>query len=141
MKYLYSSKNDAFYPLDLKDMYEEAGSWPDDGIEVADDVFNQFTGEPPKNQHRGGDADGLPSWIANPPPSHEDEVAVAEQQKSSLLSEAQQTISIWQSELQLGIISDEDKASLTAWISFIKAVKAVDTSNAPDIAWPIEPST
>lgn len=140
MKYLYSSKNDAFYPLDLKDIYIKAGTWPEDGVEVADDVFSQFSGGQPKNQHRGGDANGLPSWIDNPPPSHEDEVAAAELQKSSLLSEAQQTISIWQTELQLGIISDDDKASLTAWIKYIKAVQAVDTSKAPDITWPVKPA-
>ncbi|EJI3741613.1 tail fiber assembly protein, partial [Escherichia coli] len=39
-------------------------------------------------------------------------------------------------ELQLGIISDEDKASLIAWVQYIKALKAVDTSKAPDIIWP-----
>ncbi|MCV5977603.1 tail fiber assembly protein, partial [Escherichia coli] len=44
-----------------------------------------------------------------------------------------------QTELQLGIISDEDKASLIAWMNYIKAVQAVDTSKAPDITWPDKP--
>jgi hypothetical protein len=49
------------------------------------------------------------------------------------LSKAQETISFWQTELQLGIISDEDKASLIAWMQYIKAVQAVDTSTTPNI--------
>ncbi|WGE30735.1 tail fiber assembly protein [Edwardsiella tarda] len=39
----------------------------------------------------------------------------------------------------LGIISDGDKAKLTAWMEYIKAVKAVDTSTAPNVAWPLKP--
>lgn len=38
------------------------------------------------------------------------------------------------------MISDEDKASLIAWMSYIKAVQAVDMSKAPDIIWPQIPS-
>jgi hypothetical protein len=57
-----------------------------------------------------------------------------------LLSEAQGTISFWQTELQLGIISDEDKASLITWMNYIKAVQAVDTSKAPHITWPTPPA-
>lgn len=76
-----------------------------------------------------------------PEKSHEELVAEAEQQKEALLSEAQTTISLWQTELQLGIISDEDKASLIAWMQYIKALQAVDTSIAPDIIWPEKPAT
>jgi hypothetical protein len=56
---------------------------------------------------------------------HAADVEAAEQQKAALLAEAQTTISLWQTELQLGIISDEDKASLIAWMNYIKAVQAV----------------
>ena len=70
---------------------------------------------------------------------HAADVEAAEQQKAALLAEAQTTISLWQTELQLGIISDEDKASLIAWMKYIKAVQAVDTSKAPDITWPDKP--
>ncbi|MHC5593211.1 tail fiber assembly protein, partial [Escherichia coli] len=49
---------------------------------------------------------------------------------------ANSKISLWQTELQLGIISDDDKAALIAWIGYIKSVKAIDTSTAPDVIWP-----
>lgn len=67
------------------------------------------------------------------------QVKEAEQKKSALLNKAQSTISLWQTELQLGIISDDDKASLIAWMKYIQALNAVDTSAAPDIEWPERP--
>lgn len=78
-------------------------------------------------------------WVTDTEAQHAADVEAADQQKTALLSEAQATISIWQTELQLGIISDEDKASLIAWMNYIKAVQAVDTSKAPDITWPDKP--
>ncbi|MFB9086061.1 tail fiber assembly protein [Erwinia tracheiphila] len=78
-------------------------------------------------------------WITDYETQHIADVKAAEQQKAVLLAEAQATISLWQTELQLGIISDEDKASLVVWLRYIKAVQAVDTSKAPDIIWPVRP--
>ena len=78
-------------------------------------------------------------WITDTDAQHAADVKAADKQKTALLVEAQETISFWQTELQLGIISDEDKASLIAWMQYIKTVQAVDTSNAPDITWPTQP--
>ncbi|WP_407363744.1 tail fiber assembly protein [Enterobacter asburiae] len=78
-------------------------------------------------------------WVTDNEAQHKADVEAAEQQKAALLAEAQTTISLWQTELQLGIISDEDKASLIAWMNYIKVVQAVDTSKAPKITWPVKP--
>lgn len=79
-------------------------------------------------------------WVTDTDAQHAADVEAANQQKAALLVEAQETISFWQTELQLGIISDEDKASLIAWMQYIKAVQAVDTSKAPNITWPTPPA-
>lgn len=70
---------------------------------------------------------------------HEVDVETADQKKAELLAKAQLTINLWQTELQLGIISDEDKVRLITWMNYIKAVQLVDTSTAPDITWPRKP--
>ena len=75
-------------------------------------------------------------WVTDTDTQHAADVAAAEQQKAVLLAEAQTAISIWQIELQLGIISDDDKASLVSWLSYIKALQAVDTNAVSDINWP-----
>lgn len=43
MKYLYSAKNNIFYPADNLSIYEAAASLPDDLVEVSDAVFNEFS--------------------------------------------------------------------------------------------------
>lgn len=78
-------------------------------------------------------------WIMDADAQKGGQVATAEQNKASLLAEAQSTISLWQTELQLDIISDDDKANLIAWMKYIQALNAVDTSTAPDIEWPVKP--
>ncbi len=79
------------------------------------------------------------AWVTDEDAQKSGQVMEAQQKKAALLAEAQSTISLWQTELQLGIISDEDKASLIAWMKYIQALNAVDTSTAPDIDWPVKP--
>ncbi|RDQ72251.1 tail fiber assembly protein [Escherichia coli] len=137
-KYIYDAKTNAFYPVEMKGDYESAGMWPQKGVEVDEDVFASFQ-EPVPGKIRAADKKGNPVWVDAPKPSKEQLIAMAEQQKSALLSEAQSTISLWQTELQLGIISDDNKASLIAWMKYIQALNAADTSTVPDIEWPVKP--
>lgn len=138
MKYFYGNNN--FYPTAMQAEYEAAGSWPETGIGCEEDVFSVFAGEPPSGKLRGTDAKGMPCWIDAPAPTKAELVARAENQKQALLTEANDVTADWRTELALGIISDDDKASLTTWMQYIKAVKAVNTSTAPDIAWPAKPA-
>ncbi|EAU5653506.1 tail fiber assembly protein [Salmonella enterica] len=70
----------------------------------------------------------------------------AKSQCQSLLDDADDAVADWRTELSLGIISDEDKASLVKWMTYIKALKALDLSGVKDedsfkaIKWPDKPS-
>ena len=79
-------------------------------------------------------------WVTDIDAQRVADVSAAAQQKTALLVEAKSTIGVWQSELQLGIISDDDKASLIAWLAYIKSLQGVDTSTVPDINWPAPPA-
>ncbi|WP_416383425.1 tail fiber assembly protein [Pantoea sp. JZ2] len=70
---------------------------------------------------------------------HEAEVGFAEKKQNELLVNAQNIISIWQTELQLGIITDKDKASLIDWLAYIRKLKEIKTYQVPDITWPLPP--
>ena len=69
----------------------------------------------------------------------------AERRRQSLIAAASNTISLWQSELLLGLISDDDKSGLIKWITYAKALKALDFSRINDevdyneIKWPEAP--
>lgn len=79
-------------------------------------------------------------WVTDTEAAHAAEVAKADADKSNRLAAAKQHISLWQTQLQLGMISDADKAKLIEWMHYITAVQAVDTSTAPDINWPQQPA-
>ncbi len=79
-------------------------------------------------------------WVTDTNAQHAADVAATNQQKQALLDNAAEVTSDWKTELALGIISDEDKANLIEWMNYIKAVKTVDTSKAPDITWPTPPA-
>lgn len=134
--YYFSASENGFMPSDKDYVYVNAGTWPKDAVEISADVFNEYTQPAPEGKILGSDNNGLPTWIKAPDYTKSELVSMAEQKKSYLLSDAKDKISLWQTELQLGTISDEDKATLLAWIGYIKAVQAVKPEEAPDINWP-----
>ncbi|KAB7666335.1 tail fiber assembly protein [Plesiomonas shigelloides] len=78
-------------------------------------------------------------WITDTAAVHAEEVDKADVGRKNRLDAAKKHISLWQTQLQLGMISDTDKASLIVWMDYITALQAVDTSTAPDINWPTPP--
>lgn len=75
----------------------------------------------------------------NPPISKEQLTAEAEQQKQSLLAEANNAIVPLQDAVDLGMATDEEAAALQAWKTYRVYLNRVDTSTAPDIEWPEKP--
>lgn len=139
MSYVYSSEKNLFFTTELKAQYEKLGDWPTDAVDVTPEIFTEFTSYCKGKVRIVGD-DGMPAWADVPPPSHEDLVALAKQNKEALLDEAINITAMWRTELQLGIISDADKKILTEWIGYYKAVQAVDTDATTDIEWPTMPT-
>lgn len=140
--YIYSSAENSFFPLSLKDAYENAGTWPGDGVEVSDEVFSEFINPAPAGKVRGSVKDGLPAWVDEPAPSAEELVILAEKKRQSLVDTANTYINgrQWPSKLALGRLSDSEKSLFNLWLDYLDALIAIDTSAAPDISWPEIPS-
>lgn len=66
-------------------------------------------------------------------------ISQAESKKQSLLSEAAKVIAPLQDAVDLGMVTDEEKAKLTAWKTYRVLLNRVDTSLAPNIDWPEKP--
>lgn len=138
MNYIFSAKNNAFYPISLQSEYEQAGSWPEDGIEIADNIVSEFMVTAPAGKMRVV-VDGMPAWIDIPPPSHEQLIEQAEQQKSALLTAANNAIAPLQDAVDLEMATDDEQPLLLAWKKYRVLLNRVDTSAAPDIEWPTQP--
>ncbi|EDV2694958.1 tail fiber assembly protein [Salmonella enterica subsp. enterica] len=78
--------------------------------------------------------------IINPPPTHEQLVQAAENERRRLLAAADAVMLDWRTELMLGEISDANRAKLSAWVAYKNEVKAVDVTTDPEhVNWPVTP--
>jgi len=103
----------------------ELGNYPAGATPLAPaTVFDKWDGE---------------KWVTDADAQQAADVKSAVRQKSALISEANGVTQAWQTQLLLGIITDEDKASLTEWMKYIQAVQAVNVQEAPTITWPQKP--
>lgn len=80
-------------------------------------------------------------WVPDPAyvRTHADDVYDAEATRNQLKAEADDIMSGWVLDLNLGLISDEDKQKLIAWRLYVKALDALELDAAPDIEWPPKP--
>ncbi|MDQ5989782.1 Bacteriophage tail assembly protein [Acinetobacter baumannii] len=138
--YYYSAIDNAFYPFAMQSIYLKAGTWPKNGIQVDEAIYQEFAiNEPPRGKQRTANKKGLPAWADIPPPTSEQLITEAEQQKQSLLTEANSSIAPLQDAVDLGMATDEEKAQLTSWKTYRVLLNRVDTSLAPNIEWPEKP--
>ncbi|EEQ7780536.1 tail fiber assembly protein [Escherichia coli] len=69
----------------------------------------------------------------------------AEELRQSYLNQAYEKINDWRTELQLGTISDEDRAALALWMDYISQIKKMELpvinteSEFDSIKWPDHP--
>lgn len=138
----YSAKNNGFYCADLRANYDaSANGWPDDAIAVsAADYENLLQGQS-AGRIITADSDGQPV-LTDPVIDWQDR---AEQQRKNHIATANEITSDWRTELQLEVITDDDRINLTNWMAYIRALKTLDLSAVDSEAsfytvdWPSEP--
>lgn len=138
--YVYSAKNNVFYPVSDDEIYKANGNWPADALEVSDDIYNEFVSPAPNGKERKPGADGLPEWGDVAPATTEEILSAANGTKVQLMNQATSIISVLQDAVDLDMATDEEKKSLTAWKKYRVLLSRIDTSTAPDITWPDIPS-
>jgi hypothetical protein len=76
---------------------------------------------------------------ANPPPTAAQVVAANTAQQAALSATASAALAPLQTALMLGIATDAEKASATAWVGYSRDLQAVDLTQAAP-AWPAVPA-
>lgn len=139
----YSKKNGGFYSFAMKAAYETSpNGWPDDAIQISRDEYNRLLAGQRSGETITGGSNGLPV-LTTPAINWQ---RIADRRCQDLLTEANNIIADWRTELQLGVISDDDKASLVVWMAYIKVLKTMNFSLVKDeadytvIVWPELPA-
>ncbi|AXF75117.1 tail fiber assembly protein [Erwinia tracheiphila] len=142
MTIFYSTKNNSFYPSELKAEYEASvDGWPSDAFEISQSEYAELMKGRDSGQVILADGNGRPV-LADPVIDWQGK---AEYQRQNLLEEANDIIADWRIELQLDTISDNDKTSLIKCMAYIKNLKSlmftdvIDKESYAMITWPDKP--
>lgn len=115
-------------------------TWPSDALLLTQDESDAYWKvSAPHGKQLGSTPEGRPCWVDIPPPSPEEQVAQAEATKAALQREAEDAIKPLERAKQLGIATDAELALLLEFEKYSVFLMRVDTSTAPDIAWPQKP--
>jgi hypothetical protein len=106
-------------------------------ISTLGDYPSDTTTTPPTTVYDKWDGE---KWVTDIAAQKAGDISEAELKRQAFLSEANRVTADWRTELTLGIISSADKEKLIAWMEYIKAMKAIDTSTAPNVNWLNMPS-
>ncbi|HDC4761215.1 TPA: tail fiber assembly protein [Enterobacter cloacae] len=138
--YAWSASKNVFYLIEDLLKYIKAGNWPDDAVEVSDNVFNEFAAYQNGNgMIRGVGSDGLPAWVMPPEPSKEVLIRNAEAYRNTLTAKASLEIEILSDAQSDGSITDSEKELLAKWKTYRLSLRRIDLTTAPEIEWPDAP--
>ncbi|HIC7814046.1 TPA: tail fiber assembly protein [Enterobacter ludwigii] len=140
MSYVYCPITRAFYNDTLEADYRSAGTWPDDYVKVIDEDYDSFMAGQTEGKVIVSDKNGYPVLAEPPAPTHEDRVALAHSQKTSLMQAANNIITPLEDASELGIATEEEAAALLRWKRYRVMLNRVDVTTAPDIEWPERPA-
>lgn len=78
-------------------------------------------------------------WVESPEKAQQLLIDDANNNKNTLLSVANERTNDLILDFNLGLLDDEQIEELKSWRLYIRALEKVDTSNAPNIDWPVMP--
>lgn len=139
----YSASLNCFLCESLRDRYEaSAEGWPDDSKVISERWYNYLLLRQSEGRTIVPDAYGMP--VLAPLVVNWTEKATA--LCSDLLKEAYAAAADWRTELELDILSKEDKAKLKLTMQYISQLKKLDFDDITDqsgydsISWPTPPA-
>ncbi|MGY3307535.1 hypothetical protein ACVW06_000560 [Pantoea ananatis] len=143
MNYLYSAKANAFFPMVMQENYEAAGTWPEDGKEVTEEVFNRFAIQPPAGKVMTADKKGMPVWADLPPLTPDEALAIAVIEQQNRIQDANVFMNNrqWPGKAAIGRLKGEDLKQYNTWLDYLDTLYTTDTTRAPDISWPEKPTS
>ncbi|MFY3049320.1 tail fiber assembly protein [Achromobacter xylosoxidans] len=143
MNVLFSPSLNSFYPEDMREDYEQAGTLPPDVVSVPYAVFAEFSLDAaPEGKTRAVGGDGLPVWAALPEPTNEQLIASADARKNELLYLAAMRMAPLEDASELDLATDDEVESLRQWKAYRIALSRISTQPGypASIQWPEPPN-
>ncbi|MEA3725902.1 tail fiber assembly protein [Enterobacter cloacae] len=138
--YAWSAQKNSFYLISDLLAYIRNDNWPQDAVEVSDDVFTEFAPfQRGDGKIRGAGDDGLPAWVNAPEPAKEDLLRSAEARRGTLIAKASLEIEMLADAEADNSITDHERELLAQWKAYRLALRRLDLSPVPDITWPEVP--
>lgn len=104
-------------------------------IDVLGPLPEQYTFNKPEGIYSTWD-ESTQSWNNDPRPYYS---RIAKDEKTQILAYVAQVTANWQSQLMLGIITDDARDSLITWQHFAQQVEAISTDVTDRVEWPTPP--
>lgn len=128
-----------FYLSDLYQDYEISGTWPNDVIEVSERWYEYLINGQGEGKVISVNEYAQPVLVDPAPPALEQVIQDADQQKNSLMEEANIALLPLQDAADLGIATESESALLVKWKKYRVLLNRTDTSKAPEVEWPEKP--
>lgn len=139
MIYGYSALKNAFYLLEDKDAYIENQLWSDDIIEISDELWGRFCGQPPDRKERGADSEGMPCWVDAPAVSTEEQCVFDENEKEVRLEKAEREIYRLSVVKDVCGLSEDEEARLKNWKEHLVKIYRSVPERGKAVEWPSPP--
>lgn len=78
-------------------------------------------------------------WVKDAEAEREAKIIAVEKERNTRIAEANSVSAAWQAQLLLGIITEDDKERLTAWMAYVQKIQRVDVLSTPYVTWPDRP--
>ncbi|WP_414617216.1 tail fiber assembly protein [Yersinia intermedia] len=134
MSKYYAASTGGFYSHEIN-----GDDIPGDAVEITDGEWQELLKGQSNGKMISSDSKGNPVLIDFPKPTQSEFILQANSKKATLIAEATVKIGPLQDADDLGIATNEEASELKAWKTHRVMLNRVDTSQAPDIEWPVSP--
>jgi len=136
MSVYFSPTTKSFYPSEMKRVYEEAGTFPEDAYEVTEEEETlYFCAETPIGKTLGS-VDGRPSWVDPPQKPMEEMCDEVRMQRDRLIADVEWRFRRWEDEDRLNLPHTDDIFSLTEYVQALREIPQQE-GFPYKILWPV----
>lgn len=133
----YSQETNGFYPETI----DYGDALPADIVIISDEFYYQLLHGQSQGKTITAGADGIPYLSDAPEITHDEHVQRAQTELAKRQRIATDSIAVLSDAVDLDMATEKEVADLKAWKIYRVLLSRVDVSTAPDIDWPIQPST